>query len=775
MLEVALPARSSSDDGLYLSTGQAAGRCGISRHTMLRAARRGDLVPARRTPGGDLRFRPADVDAFAARLTAGVARAGTRSRATEGALAESEARFRALTEHAGDVTRILDVDGTILYASASQTRVLGVEPEAVVGHTSFEFMDPEVVPRARATLADVVATGRMQRLISRIRHADGTYHTFEAVMQNRLDDPAVRGVVINSRDITARVEAEAALQASEERFRQVEKHAPIGLALVALDGRWLRVNPAMCALVGYAEEELLIRTTQDITHPDDVDADRDHVQSLVAGETAVRRWEKRYVRKDETEVWVLLSSSLVHDDAGQPQYVITQVQDITDRRRAERALEQARVAAEELARLRHEQAEEAEALAEVTAALSRTLEPAQLYQVILEQAARVLPCDHGSVTLYADGEATCIATWGHPRMQPGFRYPMDQRRVLAAGGLVSHRADADEDPGWHALPPLVGPYRERSIIVSPLTIEGVLVGSFDVSSRIPRFYTARHVRIAGAFAERATHALRNARLYQLEQERATAAQKLAHMQSDFVARVSHELRTPLTAIVGFGELLQAHWEGFSEERRLARIDQIVMAANRQLRLVEDLLLVSRLEVASLAIQLVATPVANILRQVAAELQASFPGQQVILEGPVDLWVWADASRTAQVLTNLLDNAAKYSPEGSAITVTWRFEGAQGVMRVRDHGSGIPESGREQLFTRFGRVVGSRIRAGHVGTGLGLFISRGLAEAMGGDLDLEESGQHGSTFRLRLPVVTAEQVLDMHQRRGPDVAPDRSNV
>ena len=82
-----------------------------------------------------------------------------------------------------------------------------------------------------------------------------------------------------------------------------------------------------------------------------------------------------------------------------------------------------------------------------------------------------------------------------------------------------------------------------------------------------------------------------------------------------------------------------------------------------------------------------------------------------------------------------------------------------VVRVVDVGSGVPEAGRDQLFTQFGRIAGSRIRAGRVGTGLGLYLSRGLAEAMGGDLTLEQTGSAGSTFRLRLPAAAPDDALN----------------
>ncbi|MGH2410630.1 MAG: sensor histidine kinase, partial [Chloroflexota bacterium] len=134
--------------------------------------------------------------------------------------------------------------------------------------------------------------------------------------------------------------------------------------------------------------------------------------------------------------------------------------------------------------------------------------------------------------------------------------------------------------------------------------------------------------------------------------------------------------------------------------------------------------------------------------------SSYPGQRIDLVGSADLPACADLERMVQILVNVLDNAAKYSPEGSPIAVAWAREGREAVVRVRDRGSGIPPLGREQLFSRFGRMPGSRTRAGRVGTGLGLHLGRQIAEAMGGSLELEETSPSGSIFRLRVPLASA---------------------
>ena len=127
---------------------------------------------------------------------------------------------------------------------------------------------------------------------------------------------------------------------SDPLFRQAFEHAAIGMALVAPDGRFLRVNRSMCDLTGYAEPDLPALTFQAITHPDDLAADLAHARRLLAGAITHYHLEKRYVHKAGHTVWGLLSRSLVRGEAGDPLYFITQVQDITARKRAEEDREQ---------------------------------------------------------------------------------------------------------------------------------------------------------------------------------------------------------------------------------------------------------------------------------------------------------------------------------------------------------------------------------------------------------------------------------------------------
>ncbi len=192
---------------------------------------------------------------------------------------------------------------------------------------------------------------------------NGELPTFET--QHRLASGDIRDVEVSSgllevnsksylyaliKDISQHKRDKDALQRNMAQFQSTFDFAAIGMALVGLDGRWLRVNPALCDIVGYTEAELLAKTFQDITHPDDLDTDLNNVRQLVAGEITSYQMEKRYFHKAGHEVWVLLSVSLVRDPEGKPVHFISQIQNVNNRKQAEKALRDSEALYRSLAR-----------------------------------------------------------------------------------------------------------------------------------------------------------------------------------------------------------------------------------------------------------------------------------------------------------------------------------------------------------------------------------------------------------------------------------------
>jgi diguanylate cyclase (GGDEF)-like protein/PAS domain S-box-containing protein len=178
----------------------------------------------------------------------------------------------------------------------------------------------------------------VDRLEVRLAHADGSWRIIEAVGTNLLDDPTVEGIVVSARDLTERRRAEAELREAQERFRSAFEHAPIGMALAAVDGHMFRVNRALVQIVGRGESDLLSSSILDLIHEDDRVMCRDAVARLLAGRTANCQLELRYVHHDSHPVWVSLSSSLVRDLNGEPLYLVCQTEDITERRASGEAL-----------------------------------------------------------------------------------------------------------------------------------------------------------------------------------------------------------------------------------------------------------------------------------------------------------------------------------------------------------------------------------------------------------------------------------------------------
>jgi diguanylate cyclase (GGDEF)-like protein/PAS domain S-box-containing protein len=254
-------------------------------------------------------------------------------------VAAAEKRFRSLVQHASDMIAILDGNGVILYESPAIEVALGYCPEDVVGKHCLDLLHPDEAEGIASFLQDILAQPDVALpLTYRVRHADGSWRWLEATVTNLLHEPGIHGIVVNARDITERRRAEEAIRKSEARFRSAFDDASIGMAIISLERKLMAVNPAFCRMFGYAANELVGRTTQKYSHPDDRAVTESTYQQLASGVVQTTQLEKRYLHRSGATIWCEVNMASVRDDDGTPLYLLAQLQDITARKHLETQL-----------------------------------------------------------------------------------------------------------------------------------------------------------------------------------------------------------------------------------------------------------------------------------------------------------------------------------------------------------------------------------------------------------------------------------------------------
>ncbi|MDQ2951059.1 MAG: ATP-binding protein, partial [Chloroflexota bacterium] len=225
--------------------------------------------------------------------------------------------------------------------------------------------------------------------------------------------------------------------------------------------------------------------------------------------------------------------------------------------------------------------------------------------------------------------------------------------------------------------------------------------------------------------------------------------RLNKAKSDFVSVVSHEFRTPLTGIMGFSEMIRDEELTPTETKDFAA--DINKDANRLSRMITEMLDLDRMEAGRMQADRELIDLDAILRETSARQGANAPSYQIALKIADALpQIWADRDRITQVLTNLISNAIKYSPDGGAIEVGAEVQKDMAHVWVRDHGMGIPEGSIEEVFERYSRLQNTKTRT-IKGTGLGLPIVREIAKMHGGRAWAESTLGSGSTFHVTLPI------------------------
>jgi PAS domain S-box-containing protein len=722
---------------------------------------------------------PAEITVTELRSAAGertavvsVVRDISERRTVETALRASEEKYRRLHESLIDGFVYVDMRGRITDYNETYRQMLGYSPAELAGLTYMDIT-PE---RWQAFEQDIVEREILPRGYSEVYEKeycrkDGTLLPVELRAFLIKDDSGTNlGIWAIVRDITERKQAEAALRASEGRFRAIFEQAAVGVSeCSAQTGEYLRVNQKYCDIVGHLPEELLGRRYQEITHPDDLPTDQDFAQRLIAGKIRTFSLEKRYYRKDGSVIWASLNVSPLWAVGEEPTSNIAIIQDITEHRQA---IEDTRFRLVEL-----------EAVSQISTALRTAQNLDEMLPLLLELTLGALRAAQGSIWLY-DSDAELLrpaATYGLSEGDDAWHRPLKSGEgvvgaVYASGEPCAagdfRQAGSETGALQQGIPPGIGG------AAIPIRAGQKVIGTFMINVSLPRQLTPGEIHLLATLSEIAGTAIQRTTLREEVEHRADeleqrvaertaeltkreAALKVANvklkeldvMKSQFVSNVSHELRTPITTIKLYASLLRKG----PPERRDQFLNALEQEANRQAHLIEEIMEVSRIESGRLDLRrtpLALSPLAE-TSVASREPLAAEKGITLVCNlrepGPT---VSVDRVRMGEVIDNLVENALWYTAPGGRVSVATDTAEVGGytwaTLSVSDTGMGIPEHELSRIFERFYR--GEKPRELQLpGTGLGLAIVKDIVELHEGRVTVESRLGSGSTFTIWLPL------------------------
>jgi len=262
-------------------------------------------------------------------------------------LEASLAYISAIVEYSGEAIISKSLDGKVLSWNNAAEKIFGYKAEEVIGKP-LDLIIPSNLVHEEQQILSKIRRGELVEDYETMRiRKDGQLISVSCTISPLKDTTGkIIGSSIVKRDNTERKrveqeckQIETALRNSEEQFRHAFEDASIGMAIISLDGNWLKVNPAFCQIVGYSSEELLMLNFRDITHPEDIEGDLENIRQLSSGAISTYQREKRYFHKQGHIVWILLNGSVIQDEQGNPLHIIAQIQDVTARREAQKTLE----------------------------------------------------------------------------------------------------------------------------------------------------------------------------------------------------------------------------------------------------------------------------------------------------------------------------------------------------------------------------------------------------------------------------------------------------
>ena len=701
---------------------------------------------------------------------------------TQDALRESQERLKAALAAAGTGTFRWNIQRNTVEWDGNLDRLFGLGPGSTTQSLEafISAVHAEDQPAVAARCARCAREGVDFDMEFRVLGPAGSVRWIHNKAKTFLDDQGSPLYMTGAcADITSRKEAAEALRDNEQRLQAMFNQAAVGIAVAALDGRFLDVNRKFSEILGYSPAELRELTFMQITHADDLGDTTACVRRLLEGSISEYSLEKRYLRRDGSLVWSLSTVTLLKAASGEPRRFIGVIEDISSRKQAEAALQQETRALELLNETGNTLASQLDLQAVVQAVTdaARQLSGAQFAAFLFNTA------DGQSETLLLDTLSgvpkEAFDTIGNPRATALFGATLRGEAPIRCDDLLTDLRDETVDPP-HGLAQSEVPV--RSYLAVPVRSRSTaVIGGLFFGHPQPSVFDERVERLIVGVAAHAGVAIDNARLYEaaqkaaaereslLESERAarTEAERLSDVKDEFLATLSHELRTPLNAILGWSQVLRsASRDGVDLMKGLEAIER---NARVQTQLIEDLLDMSRITSGKLRLDVQSIQPVSFIEAAVETVKPAADAKGIRLEklldpqaGPIS----GDPSRLQQVVWNLLSNAIKFTPRDGKVQILLERVNSSIEVSVADTGIGIKAEFIPHLFERFRQADASTTRK-HAGLGLGLSIVKNLVELHGGTVWVRSEGEgRGTTVAVQLPLAVIHRQRDGRERLHP---------
>ena len=628
----------------------------------------------------------------------------------------ARARADLVLNSAGEGILGLNLDGKITFANPAVSRMTGYSIGELIGMTIGRLLGKSegTSPVCHLNLIHAFQGEKECRCDNKtLLRRDGTILPVDSVCNPIRERGVNVGAVVTLRDETDRLQAEEALREKEERFRQVTENISEVFWMTSVDkNRMIYVSPAYETIWGRTRESLYERPTSwmDAIYPED----RERVRRAALEKQIRGEYDEEYriVCKDGSIRWIQDRAFPVRDELGRVYRIVGVAADVTERKRAESAIQQAyrelaglNLTLEE--RIKERTLELEEALHQVNHEKNKTdriIREISDGVIVTDRVGKILlinPAGRRLLGKKRDVPFTDLSEFSHV---PGLSEIFENSSEAATEEVEVH----DSSDASRVLKATAVPLKDE---------RGDLLGKVAVLQDITSF------------------------------------KEVDRLKSDFVSQVSHELRTPLTSIKGYIDNLKDGIAGKLKEKQIDYLNRMSKNADHLAILISDLLDVSRIESGKMPLIPTTFSLQNLIEEVVKNLRPILDAKQLELllnPFPGERGIQGDHDKLEQVITNLLVNAVKFTPPGGRITISLERNEKYVKASIRDTGIGIPAEKQSRIFERFYRVEPESSSKMN-GTGLGLYIAKNIIEMHGGRIWVASEVGNGSEFSFTLPI------------------------